>query len=58
MTATATITAMQQPAVKPALAREGTEVSVSGSPEQFTSFLVDDGKFWANLVKTANVKAE
>ena len=52
----AAITAMQQPAVKASLAREGTEVSVSGSPEQFKEFLVEDGKFWVNLVKSANVK--
>ena len=37
---------------------EGTEVSVSGSPEQFKAFLVEDGKFWVNLVKSANVKVE
>jgi tripartite-type tricarboxylate transporter receptor subunit TctC len=54
----ATITAMQQPSVKAALAREGTEVSVSSSPEQFSNFLADDGKFWTNLVKSANVKVE
>ena len=42
----ATITAMQQPSVKAALAREGTEVSLSASPEQFASFLAEDGKFW------------
>jgi tripartite-type tricarboxylate transporter receptor subunit TctC len=54
----ATITAMQQPSVKTALAREGTEVSISGSPEQFRNFLVEDGKFWTNLVKSANVKVE
>ena len=54
----ATVAAMQQPSVKAALAREGTEVSLSGSPEQFDAFLADDGKFWANLVKNANVKVE
>lgn len=54
----AAIAAMQQPAVKASLAREGTEVSVSGSPEQFKAFLVEDGKFWVNLVKSANVKVE
>jgi tripartite-type tricarboxylate transporter receptor subunit TctC len=54
----ATVTAMQQPQVKAALAREGTEVSVSASPEQFASFLAEDGKFWANLVKSANVRIE
>jgi len=54
----ATVAAMQQPTVKAALAREGTEVSVSASPEQFADFLVEDAKFWTNLVKTAKVKIE
>jgi tripartite-type tricarboxylate transporter receptor subunit TctC len=54
----ATVAAMQQPSVKAALAREGTEVSVSGSPSDFASFLVEDEKFWVNLVKSANVKVE
>ena len=34
----ATVAAMQQPSVKAALAREGTEVSLSASPEHFASF--------------------
>ena len=54
----ATVSAMQQPSVKAALAREGTEVSLSSSPEQFSAFLEEDGKFWVNLVKTAKVKVE
>jgi tripartite-type tricarboxylate transporter receptor subunit TctC len=54
----ATVAAMQQPSVKAALAREGTEVSISKSPEQFSAFLVEDGKFWVNLVKGAKVKVE
>jgi tripartite-type tricarboxylate transporter receptor subunit TctC len=54
----ATVTAMQQPSVKAALAREGTEVSLSASPEQFNAFLAEDSKFWVNLVKSANVKIE
>ena len=54
----ATVTAMQQPSVKAALARDGTEVSLSASPEQFKAFLVEDSKFWVNLVKSANVKIE
>ena len=49
---------MQQLSVKEALARDGTEVSLSGSPEQFSSFLVEDSKFWVNLVKSANVKID
>jgi len=54
----ATITAMEDPSVKASLARDGTEVSLSASPEQFDSFLAEDGKFWVKLVKTANVKVE
>ena len=54
----ATIAAMQQPSVKAALAREGTEVSISPGPEQFKSFLAEDSKFWVNLVKSAKVKVE
>jgi tripartite-type tricarboxylate transporter receptor subunit TctC len=54
----ATVIAMQQPSVKAILAREGTEVSLSASPDQFNTFLVEDGKFWVNLVKSAKVKVE
>jgi tripartite-type tricarboxylate transporter receptor subunit TctC len=54
----ATLAAMQQAPIKAALAREGTEVSLSASPEQFASFLLDDGKFWVQLVKSAKVKVE
>ncbi len=54
----ATVAAMQQPAVKAALEREGTEVSLSGSPEAFDKFLVEDSKFWVNLVKSAKVKVD
>ena len=54
----ATQQALQQPGVKAALAREGTEVSLSASPEAFAGFLTDDAKFWVKLVKDADVKAE
>jgi tripartite-type tricarboxylate transporter receptor subunit TctC len=54
----AVATAMQQPAVKAALAREGTDVSVSTSPDDFNRFLVEDGKFWVNLVKSAKVRID
>jgi tripartite-type tricarboxylate transporter receptor subunit TctC len=54
----ATVSAMEQPSVRTALAREGTEVSLSTSPEQFNTFLAEDGKFWVNLVKSAKVKVE
>jgi len=49
---------MQQAPIKAALAREGTEVSLSVSPEQFAAFLLEDGKFWVQLVKSAKVKVE
>jgi tripartite-type tricarboxylate transporter receptor subunit TctC len=50
--------AMQQPGVKAALAREGTDVALSSSPEQFAAFLNEDAKFWVKLVKDAGVKLE
>ena len=49
---------MQQPSVKAALARQGTEVSISDSPEGFGRFLQEDGRFWVNLVKSAKVKVD
>lgn len=54
----ATQVAMKQPNVKAALAREGTDVSVSSSPAQFSKFLADDEKFWTKLVKTAEVSVD
>ncbi len=50
--------ALQQPAVKAALAREGTDVSLTQSPEQFAAFLNEDSKFWVKLVKDAGVKLD
>lgn len=54
----ATQTALQQPTVKAALAREGTDVSLSTSPAQFAAFLAQDEKFWVQLVKSANVSMD
>jgi tripartite-type tricarboxylate transporter receptor subunit TctC len=54
----ATQVAMQQPAVKSALAREGTEVSVSSSPADFADFLAENERFWVRLVKDAGVKMD
>ena len=54
----ATRIAMQQPSVKASLARDGTEVSVSPSPEDFNNFLEGDETFWVTLVKSATVKVE
>ena len=49
---------MQRAEVKAALAREGTDVALSKSPEEFAAFLNDDNRFWAQLVREAGVKAE
>jgi tripartite-type tricarboxylate transporter receptor subunit TctC len=49
---------MEQPAIKAALAREGTAVDVSRSPDQFSEFLERDAKFWVKLVKEAGVKLD
>ena len=54
----ATQAVLQRADVKAALAREGAEVAMSKSPEDFASFLVDDNRFWARLVKESGVKAE
>ena len=54
----ATQIAAQQPAVKAALAREGTEVAVSRSPEEFAAFLAQDEKLWVRLAKESGAKAE
>lgn len=50
--------AMDQANVKATLAREGTDVELSKSPEQFGAFLQEDAKFWVKLVKSAGVKLD
>lgn len=54
----ATQQVMQRPEVKAALAREGTEVAMSKSPDDFAAFLAEDNLFWAKLVRDAKVKAD
>lgn len=54
----ATAQVMQRPEVKAALAREGTDVAMSKSPDDFAAFLIDDNRFWAKLVKEAGVKLD
>jgi tripartite-type tricarboxylate transporter receptor subunit TctC len=49
---------LQRPEIKAALAREGADVALSKSPDDFAAFLVDDNKFWSKLVKDSGVKAE
>ena len=50
--------AMDQANVKAILAREGTDVDMSKSPEQFSAFLQEDAKFWVKLVSSAGVKLD
>jgi tripartite-type tricarboxylate transporter receptor subunit TctC len=54
----ATIGALQQPEVKQALAREGTETAASRSPDEFAAFLAEDAKFWVRLVKESGAKLD
>ena len=54
----ATISALQQPGVKLAFAREATETATSRSPEEFAAFLAEDAKFWARLVKESGAKLD
>jgi tripartite-type tricarboxylate transporter receptor subunit TctC len=54
----ATLAAAREPAVKAALAREGTEVELSRSPEEFASFLAEDAKFWIKLAKESGATAD
>lgn len=51
-------TAMDQAGIKATLTREGTDVDLSKSPEQFAAFLQEDAKFWVKLVKNAGVKID
>ncbi len=54
----ATIAAAQRPEVKATLAREGTEVALSRSPEEFAAFLAADEKFWIQLAKQSGATAD
>ena len=54
----AVIKAAQEPAVKAALAREGTEVEVSRSQQDFAAFLEEDSKFWIKLAKESGATAD
>ncbi len=54
----ATVSALQQPEVKQAFAREATETAASRSPEDFAAFLAEDAKFWVRLVKESGAKLD
>jgi tripartite-type tricarboxylate transporter receptor subunit TctC len=49
---------LRAPNVSQTLAREGTEVSGSTSPEDFAAFLTEDAKLWARLVRDSGAKAD
>jgi hypothetical protein len=46
---------VQQPEVKAVLQREGTEVLLSKSPEDFARYLADDTTFWVRLVRQSGI---
>jgi tripartite-type tricarboxylate transporter receptor subunit TctC len=50
--------AAQRPEVKATLAREGTEVALSRSPEEFAAFLTEDAKLWVRLAKESGATAD
>jgi tripartite-type tricarboxylate transporter receptor subunit TctC len=54
----ATIAAAQRPEVKAALAREGTEVALSSSPQEFAAFVAEDAKFWVKLAKDSGATVD
>lgn len=56
--AEATATVLQQPEIRQAFAREGTEVAGSKSPEDFAAFVAEDAKFWVRLVSDAKLKPD
>jgi tripartite-type tricarboxylate transporter receptor subunit TctC len=54
----ATSQVVKAPETARLLAREGTETAGSASPGEFASFLAQDAKLWARLVKESGAKAE
>jgi tripartite-type tricarboxylate transporter receptor subunit TctC len=54
----ATLAASREAQVKATLAREGTEVAVSKSPQEFAQFLVEDAKVWTRLARESGAKAD
>jgi tripartite-type tricarboxylate transporter receptor subunit TctC len=46
---------VQQPEVKAVLQREGTEVVLSRSPQDFADFLARDTTFWVELVRKSGI---
>ena len=44
--------------LKQSLARDGTEVSTSRSPEDFAVFLREEAKLWASIVRASGAKSD
>ena len=55
---TATTQVLQRPDLKQLLAKEGTDVAGSKSPEEFAAFLREDAKLWQQLVKETGAKVD
>jgi len=53
----AAVKSVQQPEVKAVLQKEGTEVLLSKSPQDFATYLAEDAKFWVDLVKRSGITA-
>jgi hypothetical protein len=49
---------VQQPEVKAVLQKEGTEVLLSKSPQDFADYLTLDSRFWVQLVKRSGITAD
>jgi tripartite-type tricarboxylate transporter receptor subunit TctC len=47
--------AVQQADVRAVLQKEGTEVVLSKSPQDFAAYLAEDTKFWVQLVKQSGI---
>jgi tripartite-type tricarboxylate transporter receptor subunit TctC len=54
----ATSQALKLPQIAQMLARDGTEIASSKSPEDYAAFLARDAKLWERIVKEGNVKAD
>ena len=53
----ATVEAARKPEVKAILEREGTEVALSKSPQDFAAFVAEDAKFWIKLARESGATA-
>lgn len=58
MSVTRIAAVLQSPALKQVLARDGTEVSGSRSPEDFALFLREEAKTWARTVRESGARSE